>query len=48
MNLKKSENKSLWEEVQFEMEFSDVTLACEDKQIQVHKIVMAWALSVPH
>ena len=47
MHLKKT-LKGLLEEVQFEMKFLDVTLACEDKQIQVDKIVMVWPLSVPH
>ena len=26
------------------MKFSDVTIACEERQIQVHKTVMTWPL----
>ena len=30
-----------WKEIQYETDFSDVILACEDKQIQTHKIVLS-------
>merc|ERR1719469_341885 len=33
--------KSTWQELQTEKDFCDLTLACEDKQIQTHKIIIS-------
>ena len=33
--------KTSWRELQIEKDFCDVTLACEDKQIQTHKIIIS-------
>ena len=33
--------KSTWQELQGKKEYYDVTLACEDKQILVHKIIIS-------
>ena len=30
-----------WQELQIEQDFCDVTLSCEDKQIQIHKVITA-------
>ena len=30
-----------WQELQFETDFCDVTLACEDKQIKTHKVIIS-------
>ena len=38
--------KSLWEELEYEKKFCEVTISCEEKQIQAQKVVMAWPLSV--
>lgn len=40
--LKDLENnkKSMWQALQFEKEFSDVTLACDNEEIMVHKFVL--------
>ena len=32
--------QNTWQQLQNEGDFCDVTLACEDKQIQAHKIVI--------
>ena len=31
----------LWQEIQTETDFCDVTLACEDKQIKTHKVIIS-------
>merc|ERR1719469_1467412 len=33
--------RKFWQELQIENDFHDVTLACEDKQIQTHKIIIS-------
>merc|ERR1712096_84248 len=33
--------KSCWQELQRENDFSDITLACEDRQIKTHKFVLS-------
>ena len=38
--------KSLWEELEFEMKFCEVTIACEEKQIKAQEVVMPCPLSV--
>ena len=38
--------KSLWEELEYEKKFCEVTISCEEKQIQAQKVVMTWPLSV--
>ena len=41
--LKDFEGKSkiYWQELQNEKDFCDVTLVCEDKQIEAHKLVIS-------
>ena len=34
--------QGVWKELQSENHFSDVTLACEDKQIKAHKIILSF------
>ena len=33
--------KTFWKELELEQDFCDVTLACEDKQIKTHKVVIS-------
>ena len=33
--------KTSWQELQIETDFCDVTLACEDKQIKTHKVIVS-------
>ena len=33
--------KTSWQELQAENDFCDVTLACDDKQIKAHKIIIS-------
>ena len=37
---------STWKELQKEKDFCDATLACDDKQIQVHKVIISSCSSV--
>ena len=36
-----TDTKTSWQESQIETDFCDVTLACEDKQIKTHKVVVS-------
>ena len=33
--------KTSWQELQIEPDFCDLTLACEDKQIKTHKVIVS-------
>ena len=33
--------KTSWQDLQLEIDFCDVTLACEDKQIKTHKLIIS-------
>ena len=33
--------RSVWQELQLERDFCDVTLACAENQIQVHKVIIS-------
>ena len=40
--------KLFWQELQSESDICDVTLACEDKQIKIHKIIIWKSDPTPH
>lgn len=40
--------KLFWQELQSESDICDVTLACEDKQIKTHKIIILKSDPSPH
>ena len=38
--------KTAWQEMQMEKDFCDMTLACQDKQIKTHKLIVSSYSSV--